>query len=206
MELMRDLHEKRVRDLIPDTLLVLEHEPVITKGRRLHGQDIPLHPELSRQKVIVRDADRGGLLTYHGPGQVVVYFIIKYGRFNLGVTDFVCLIEKAVIAFLSGLNVTAHTVPDHPGIWVAGRKTASIGLRLSCGVSSHGIAVNICNDACVYRYFSPCGLSGNIMTSLEEIWGRKIRREEFEDLSQRLADELIAHFQQPAKVSIPSLP
>lgn len=187
MELMGELHQKRHAGLIGDTILVLEHEPVITKGRRLRGQPVSLHPELERRGVTIREADRGGLLTYHGPGQIVVYFIVRFADHFASVTHMVERIESVLIAFLKKQDVQAKTIPGHPGIWVGDKKIASIGLRVSKGVTTHGIALNIKNDLDVYRFFDPCGLPGATMTNLEQLLGLYCDEAKLKELSRDLA-------------------
>lgn len=175
MQLMSAAHERVVNNKGPEEIFILEHVPaVITKGRRLHGVNIPLHPELTKMGVQLRDADRGGQLTFHGPGQIVVYFVIRVNDHFAGVSQMVHALEDALLAFLKQQGITAHTDPDHPGVWVGDQKIASIGLRVSQGVTRHGISLNISNNLAVFKYFSPCGLSGESMTNLEKLLGKAI--------------------------------
>jgi len=192
MRVMKDLHAKRCANLIPDTMLVLQHHPVITKGRRMHGQDIPFHPELKKRGVQIREADRGGLLTYHGPGQIVVYFIVRFSDYFSGITDMVKIIEKSLQGYLKTHSVITRLLPDHPGIWVGPKKIASIGLRVSKGVTTHGISLNINNELDVYQLFDPCGMSGNNMTNLSQTLNRNPSDADVEIL----ADQLVIRFQE----------
>lgn len=194
VKLMNELHGRRVANLIGDTLLVLQHHPVITVGRRLHGEKITLSPELEKRGVIVREADRGGLLTYHGPGQAVVYFIVDFKNYASGIADFVRKIEDALLLFLKTFAVTAKIKKDHPGIWVGEKKIASIGLRVAQGITRHGIAFNIANDLSVYAHFNPCGLDGSSMTNLRLVLGKNFSAPEIDMLTQRLVETFVTHF------------
>lgn len=194
MQIMKDLHSRRCNDEIPDTLLVLQHEPVITKGRRMHGQEIPFHPELKKRGVQIREADRGGLLTYHGPGQIVVYFIVKFSAYFSGIVEMVRMIENTLQDYLKGHGVITKVIPDHPGIWVGPKKIASIGLRVSKGVTTHGIALNVCNDLDVYRYFDPCGMTGNVMTNMQQICDKKYSELDMEQMLNDLVERFAQCF------------
>lgn len=195
MKIMADLHAKRCRNECPDTLLVLQHTPVITKGRRLHDQEIPFHPKIHEMGVEIRNADRGGLLTYHGPGQIVVYFIVKFSDYFAGSLDMVKTIELGLIDFLKEQGIESRIVPEHPGIWVKNKKVCSIGLRVTDGVTSNGIALNVCNDMGVFRLFDPCGMSGDCMTSMQEILSRLIDTKDTNDMGLRLAQKFVERFE-----------
>jgi lipoate-protein ligase B len=147
-------------------IFVLEHDPVITLGRRMAEGPFDLSPELERRGVAVRRTDRGGLLTYHGPGQAVVYFVLPLAVYHLGIADFVKCVADAVIAVLLAYGIECHYDTEHPGVWVRQRKIASIGMRVSQGVTLHGVAINITNDLTVYHHFDPCGMTGDVMTNL----------------------------------------
>lgn len=184
---MMALHAQRGADQVPDHLLLLQHEPVITKGRRLHGQPIPFQKKIEAQGIQVRDADRGGQLTYHGPGQLVIYFVIRFSDHFEGVADMVHSIENELLRFLKTKKIEGRVDSEHPGIWVGQKKVASIGLRVSDGVTRHGISLNVNNDLSVYQLFDPCGMSGQNMTHLQEILGREFSDEEVWDLGRELA-------------------
>lgn len=196
MKIMADFHAKRCRNECPDTLLVLQHTPVITKGRRLHDQEIPFHPKIHEMGVEIRNADRGGLLTYHGPGQIVIYFIVKFSDYFTGSLDMVKTIELGLIDFLKDNGIDSHIVSEHPGIWVGEKKVCSIGLRVTDGVTSNGIALNVCNDMEVFRLFDPCGMSGDCMTSMQEILGRPIDSKVMDDMGMQLAQKFVEKFEE----------
>jgi lipoate-protein ligase B len=188
MAIMEDLHAKRVDNKVANTLLVLQHESVITKGRRMHGQSVPNQAKLEAAGIQVREADRGGLLTYHGPGQIVVYFVVRFADCFTSITDMVRSIEATLQKFLLKHGIETRIDPEHPGIWVGDKKIASIGLRVSQGVTKHGIALNICNDMSVYKLFDPCGMTGNTMTNLEEVLGAKIKKDSLLSMQEQLAE------------------
>lgn len=186
---MQDLHVKRCQNEIANTLLVLEHHPVITKGRRLQGVSIPNESSIKLKGIDIVEADRGGLLTYHGPGQIVVYFILKVEDFFSGVNDLVTSLEAVLQNFLAQQNIESKIISEHPGIWVGQKKIASIGLRVSNGVTRHGISLNISNDLSVYQLFDPCGMAGNVMTNLAEVKDQKISQNELDELKLNLVNE-----------------
>lgn len=194
MVIMKDLHQKRSEDLIGDTLLVLQHPAVITKGRRLHGQEIPFQKKIEEQGIQVRDADRGGLLTFHGPGQIVIYFIIKFEQYFNGISAMVCGIEKVLQSFLKRFDVPTYLDKDHPGVWVDSKKIVSIGLRVSKNVTTHGLAFNVTSDLDVYQYFNPCGLSGDVMTNLEKVLARKFTPSTIKEMEHVLAGDFVHSF------------
>jgi lipoyl(octanoyl) transferase len=158
--------QERVRaarqdERIPDTLLLLEHDPVYTRGRRTDPGELPTDPA-----VPVVDVDRGGKLTYHGPGQLVGYPIMRTDD----VIAFVRTMEQAIVAALADAGVEAHTRtaegPDYTGVWVGEDKIASIGVHVSRGVTTHGFAVNVDNDLAPFAQIIACGLPDVAMTAL----------------------------------------
>lgn len=193
MRLMQDLHAARLRDEIPDTLLCLEHEPVVTRGRRLNQSTEIIDEKLSARGIAVRNADRGGLLTYHGPGQIVVYLLLRLTQPFKGVADIIKEIEKGLGIFLGKEGYVAQTIEGHPGGWIGGRKVASIGLRIAGGVTSHGLSLNVHNDLSVYDLFDPCGLSGQTMTSLQVLSGKSYDSGAVAELTTRLCETLAGH-------------
>lgn len=165
---------------LPDTLLLLEHPPVYTRGRRSQPGELALGEDFYRARGIeIVPADRGGRVTYHGPGQLVGYPI-------MGVTDVVAhlrAIEDAIIAALAEEGVAAHSRPqdgpDYTGVWVEERKIASLGVHVSRGVSTHGFAVNVDNDLEPFTWVVACGLPGVEMTSIAAELGGGVSTERF---------------------------
>ena len=161
------LRARRQAGELPDMLVLLEHPPVYTRGRRSADGDLRLGEDFYRAKGIeVIDSDRGGRLTYHGPGQLVGYPIMAVE--DIG--RFLRTIEGAIVAALAEEGVEARARPqdgpDYTGVWVGERKIASIGLHLSRGVSTHGFAVNVDNDLEPFCWIVACGLASVSMTSL----------------------------------------
>jgi lipoyl(octanoyl) transferase len=165
--LQERLRDARQSDAIPDTLLLLEHPPVYTRGRRTGPGELPMGEDWYRgQGIDIVDVDRGGRVTYHGPGQLVGYPIMRTDD----VVAFVRTMERALMAALTdeGLSPRVRTDegPDFTGVWVEDRKIASIGIHVARGVTTHGFAVNVQNDLQPFEWIVPCGLQGVQMTSL----------------------------------------
>jgi lipoate-protein ligase B len=169
--LQEKLRERRQAGELPDLLLVLEHAPVYTKGRRTEPGDLPMGEDWYRaQGIEVCDTDRGGRVTYHGPGQLVAYPIMEVGR----VADFVHTMERAIVAALADEGVDAEP-RDTPftGVWAGHSKIASIGVRVSGGISTHGLAVNVDNDLQPFGWIVPCGIDHVTVTSVSKETGRR---------------------------------
>jgi lipoate-protein ligase B len=169
-ELQRGLRDRRAAGELPDVLLVLEHPPVYTKGKRTEPGDLPMGEDWYRaQGIEVCDTDRGGRVTYHGPGQLVAYPIMAVER----VADFVHSMEGAMVAALADEGVAAEP-RDTPftGVWAGDRKIGSIGVRVREGVSMHGLAVNVDNDLQPFEWIVPCGIDHVRMTSVSRETGR----------------------------------
>lgn len=172
--LQERLRLARQEDELPDVLLTLEHPPVYTRGRRSRPGELPMGEEwYAAQGIDVVDTDRGGLVTYHGPGQLVGYPIVRVDD----VVAYVRTLENALVAALVQEGVAeARSRPReghrYTGVWVGERKIASIGVHLSRGVTTHGFAVNVENDLQPFSWIVPCGLDGVSMTSLVRETGR----------------------------------
>ncbi|HEY2774151.1 MAG TPA: lipoyl(octanoyl) transferase LipB [Candidatus Binatia bacterium] len=173
-----ELHARRVAGQIGDVLVLVAHPPTFTLGRHAPEADIVLNrAELERRGIVVARSDRGGRATYHGPGQVVLYPIVSIADLGLGVKDWVCLLEGAVLATLAGFGVTGHRRASTAGIWTApegGSKIASLGLRISRGTSYHGIAINTGLDASVFDCIVTCGVRGERVTTIAAETGRAV--------------------------------
>jgi lipoate-protein ligase B len=154
---------------IPDTLLLLEHDPVYTKGRRTERADLPMGEDWYRaQGIEVAETTRGGRVTYHGPGQLVGYPIMEI----TDVIRYVRTLEQAAIAALGEEGVEAVVREGLTGIWVGDRKIGSIGVHVSRGVTTHGFAINVDNDLQPFEWVVPCGLDGVRMTSITKETGK----------------------------------
>lgn len=163
----KKLQHLRMRGEIPDTVLTLEHPKVITRGRRPADGDFRLGAEeLKARGYEIADAGRGGRLTYHGPGQLVGYFIVSLAARRIGIPRFVRLVESAVIETLRAFGIEAGTREGCPGVWTQRRKIASVGFAVSRGVTMHGVAINVNPDLRDFEVIVPCGINDCEMTSL----------------------------------------
>jgi lipoate-protein ligase B len=163
LALQEEVRARRQRDEIPDTLLLLEHDPVYTRGRRTLPADLPMGDDWYRmQGIEVHDVDRGGRVTYHGPGQIVGYPIMRIGD----VVEYLRVMERAIIAALGDEMVEAQIRDGLTGVWVDERKIGSIGVHVQKGVTTHGFAVNVDCDLQPFEWVIPCGIENVRMTSL----------------------------------------
>jgi lipoyl(octanoyl) transferase len=165
--LQERIRTARQRDQVPDVMLLLEHWPVYTRGRRSAAGELPMGEDWYRmQGIDTVETDRGGKVTYHGPGQLVGYPIVRVDD----VVEYVRTLERALVAALAEEGVSARARaaegPDYTGVWVEERKIASIGVHVAQGVTTHGFAVNVENDLQPFSWIVPCGLEGVRMTSL----------------------------------------
>ena len=178
-KLQTQLHAERVRDQRPDTVLILEHLPVYTLGPRTDrshwgGNEASLR-EIGSDLCHV---NRGGSVTYHGPGQIVVYFILRLRSYASGPKQFVRLLEDVILLLLQRRNLQGHRVEGKPGIWVrmpAPAKIASIGIRIEHGVTLHGFSVNVDMDLSPFQRIQPCGLEGCRSTSMATVSNTPVR-------------------------------
>jgi lipoate-protein ligase B len=169
VELQLQLRDLRQADAIGDTLLLLEHPPVYTRGRRTEQADLPMGEEWYRtQGIDVQDSDRGGRVTYHGPGQLVGYPIMRIGD----VPAFIHTMERAVVQALADEGIAAEVRDRLTGIWAGDAKIGSIGVHVNRGVTTHGFAVNVDCDLQPFEWVVPCGLDGVRMTSVSKATGR----------------------------------
>jgi lipoyl(octanoyl) transferase len=174
-ELQRRVHEQRVRDEIPDTVLLLQHAPVYTAGKRT----TPLDRPVSDPGAPVIDVDRGGNITWHGPGQLVGYPIVKLDE-PIDVVAYVRAVEDAMIGICAEFGVHAGRIDGRRGAWLPGRsgrpdrKIAAIGVRVARGVTMHGFALNCDCDLTWYDRIVPCGISDAAVTSLSAEAGRPV--------------------------------
>lgn len=167
------LAEQRGRGEIPDTLLLLEHPPTITLGRRTQDTDL-LTPEaaLRAQGIAVERVDRGGEITYHGPRQMVGYPILDLRQHGSDLHKYLRDLEETLIQTIAPFGLTGERVPGRTGVWVQDRKIAAIGIKVARWVSLHGFALNISPDLAPFRAkFVPCGISDKDVTSMAEKLG-----------------------------------
>lgn len=150
----------------PDEIWLLEHEPVYTQGQAGKAEHL-----LHQSAIPVVQSDRGGQITYHGPGQLIAYLLIDIRRKGLGVRELVTHLERAVITMLEHCHIQANSKPDAPGVYVQGDKIASLGLRIRRGCSFHGLALNVNMDLTPFTHINPCGYAGLAMTQCAALQG-----------------------------------
>lgn len=161
---------QRKNDEIPDTLVLVEHEPVYTLGRNAEKADVlATEQELAAAGIDVFRTGRGGKATYHGPGQLVGYPIIRLTPRFGGVLEYVAALECVIIAVLGQYGVSGATDPENRGVWVGDDKIAALGIRVTRGITMHGFALNVCPNMDHYRGIVPCGIRDKGVTSLVQL-------------------------------------
>lgn len=177
-DLQRSLVEEQAQGRGGDSLLLLEHSPTYTLGRRGKESDLLLPREdLEERGASIFHVDRGGEVTYHGPGQLVGYPIINLRAWG-GPLRYVRALEAVLIATLEQFDVQGGQIDDLTGVWADGGKIAAIGVRISQGITSHGFALNVSTDLSWFQYIVPCGIHDKEVTSLERLLGRSIPLQE----------------------------
>jgi lipoyl(octanoyl) transferase len=219
-EAQRQLEERRQRDEIADVLLLLEHPPVYTRGRRSTADELPMGVDwYEMQGIEVRDTDRGGRVTYHGPGQLVAYPIVSLAPYGDDVHEYVRRLEQVMIGALAEHGVEARLIEGQTGVWVGrpqrgtnagsaagpstigARKIGSIGVHVSRGVTTHGLAVNVNNDLQPFEWIVPCGIEGCAVTSL----GRELGAEQdLEAFAATVTEHFAAVYERTAVAADPA--
>lgn len=148
----------------PDEIWLLQHPPTFTLGRNARTEHL-----LNPGEVPLIQVDRGGQVTYHGPGQLIAYLLLDMRRRHLGVRQLVSHMEQAIIALLNGYDITATARADAPGVYVTGAKVAALGLRVKRGCSYHGLSLNVDMDLGPFERINPCGHPGMTVTSLQQL-------------------------------------
>lgn len=197
LALQKERHRRVSADLLPDTLLLLEHDPVITLGR-VHGAEHVLAdaPSLAARGIEVVPTGRGGDVTYHGPGQLVAYAIIKLMGEGRDLGRFVFHLEEIVLRTAAQFGVQAERVAGLRGLWVGNDKLAAIGVRMVDWVSCHGLALNVTTDLQAFADIVPCGLQGRGVTSLQKLLGA--RTPSMQQVTEALAGHAADVFALPA--------
>jgi lipoyl(octanoyl) transferase len=174
LDLQRSLCRQRLAgELHEDLLLLVEHEPVVTLGRGTRAGSLPLgSAELQRRGIEVFEVERGGDVTFHGPGQLVGYPVIDLRQHREDLHWYLRQLERALIQALDLLGITAETNPGLTGVWTRGRKIASIGIHVKQWVTFHGFALNVTTDLDYFDLIVPCGIRDVIMTSVAQELGR----------------------------------
>jgi lipoate-protein ligase B len=166
----------------PAHLILLQHPPTYTLGVRGRSEHILLDEAIlqGRGAAVVR-SDRGGDVTFHGPGQIVGYPIVDLRAMRLGAADYVRALEEMLIAVARSFGIEAGRSERNPGVWVGDAKLAAIGVRVSRGVTTHGFALNVSTDLAHFDAIVPCGLRGAGVTSMEQVIGRSLEIDDVED-------------------------
>jgi lipoate-protein ligase B len=177
-DLQHELWSWRVDDKLPDVLLLLEHPHVITLGRRGNRSHLIASPEvLEAMKIPVIHVERGGDVTYHGPGQIVAYPIFNLKEYGYRLVRYVSQLEEVILSVLKDFGIVGGRDPSNRGVWVDGEKIASVGVAIKRWVSFHGLSLNHETDLKYFELINPCGLEGRKMTSMAKILRTEISRE-----------------------------
>ena len=192
LALQRDLRERRIGGgLGEDVLLLVEHPPVVTLGRGTRATSLPLAPaELERRGIEVAEAERGGDVTLHAPGQLVGYPILDLRRHREDLHWYLRSLEDVLIQALGALDIEAGRNPGRTGVWTAGRKIASIGIHVKQWVTLHGFALNVTTSLDLFDLIVPCGLPQVVMTSV----GAELLREGDERLMPAVKERVVGAF------------
>jgi lipoate-protein ligase B len=186
LTLQRDLCAARQRDEIPDTLILVEHPHVITLGRGTHKENL-----LNTEGVPVYEIERGGDVTYHGPGQLVGYPVVLLRPGERDLHRYLRNLEEAIIRALGELGLQAGRRESWTGVWTGGAKLASIGVAVKKWVTLHGFALNVSTDLRMFGTINPCGLEANVMTSVAAALGREVTIAEVAPLVVRHLGEIM---------------
>ncbi len=174
LELQRSIALRRTEGALSDTLLLLEHPHIYTLGRRARRSDVLLDDEsLGRLGIAAYRVDRGGEVTYHGPGQLVGYPVLDLRPLG-GVARYVRTLELVITETLLEYGLEPHRGRGPAGVWVGGEKVAAIGVRVSRGITTHGFALNVGTDLSYFQHIVPCGVPGGAVTSMERLLGRAV--------------------------------
>jgi lipoyl(octanoyl) transferase len=196
LALQQRLVELRHQRQVPDTLLLLEHPPVLTLGRNAHRSNILASDELLASRgVEIVETNRGGDVTYHGPGQLVGYPILdlRAATPRMGAIDYVRKLEEVLIRTCAEFQLLTERVPGRTGVWtraggsIAEKKIAAIGVHISRGITSHGFAFNITADLADFNWIVPCGIADRAVTSLEQETQLDAAHLQLEDMANRVA-------------------
>ncbi|AGB09196.1 lipoyl(octanoyl) transferase LipB [Vibrio parahaemolyticus] len=178
---MHEFTDQRTEET-PDEVWLVEHNSVFTQGQAGKAEHL-----INTGDIPVVQSDRGGQVTYHGPGQLVAYFLINLRRKKLGVRDLVTTIENLVINTLKAYNIDSAARPDAPGVYVDGKKICSLGLRIRKGCSFHGLALNVNMDLTPFLRINPCGYAGMEMVQVSQFNGPS----DVETVEKQLIEELV---------------
>jgi lipoyl(octanoyl) transferase len=191
--LQERLLEARLHDQIPDTLVLLEHDPVITLGRGAKEAHLLVERQaLSKRGIDVFEVNRGGDVTYHGPGQLVAYPIIDLGASERDVRRYVWRLEEVMIRVAAHFGLNAGRIAGLNGAWIENKKIGAVGVRIDHWVTMHGFAINVNTDLTAFDLIVPCGIADRQVTSLSQQLGRTI---EMDAVTETTAEQFMAVFQ-----------
>ncbi len=175
LQLQENLREARLRGQVPDVLLLLEHPPVLTLGTSGSEFDILVPTEvLSRENISTLHTNRGGGITYHGPGQLVGYPIFDLRNWDRDLHQYVYNLEEVIIRTLAGLSIAACRIHDHRGVWVGDEKACAVGMLVVKWVTMHGFALNVNNNPKHFTYIRACGIVDKGVTSVSQLLGHEM--------------------------------
>jgi len=191
LDLQKETLEARRREQVPDTLILVEHDPVYTLGRAADSSNILVSAEeLAQRGISVAETGRGGDVTYHGPGQLVCYPIISLDRRKKGPVWYVSSLERVLIETLARWGVAGTTDPKNRGVWVGDEKIAAIGVRITRRITMHGFALNVRTNMDHYEWMIPCGIRGKGVTSLHLL----VPEIRMEDVKRRVVERFMDVF------------
>lgn len=191
--IQKELVDKRLRQEVPDTLILLEHEPVFTIGRGGSVENILVSEERRLKKNIsLYEIDRGGDVTYHGPGQLVGYPILDLNGYGRDIHKFIRYIEEVIIRTLVEYSLPACRISGLTGVWVGQKKIASIGIGVRKWVSFHGFSLNVAPEMKYFSFINPCGLKSSEMTSMQELLGDEVF---IEDVQEKVVEKFADVFE-----------
>lgn len=185
-ELQKSLLEARMSNAIEDSLVLLQHPPTFTFGRRYKEDNLITNKEYYESLgFAVYKTDRGGLATYHGPGQLVGYPIIKISTYTKDYYQYLRMLEDVMIRTLIDFGIAARRNEGYTGVWVDNAKIGFIGVRMSFGYAMHGFSLNVNNDVSPFNYITPCGIQGVRITSVQELLNTSVNIEDICDVLAR---------------------
>ena len=175
MHIQQRIFESRRGNATEDSLLILQHFPVITIGTSGKGDHVLVDRGFLEEKgITVCATDRGGDVTFHGPGQVIGYPILNLKGLEIKVIEYVRRIEEVIIRTLQAFDLKGRRIEGSPGVWIDHEKICSIGFRVSRGITTHGFALNVNTDLDFFKFIVPCGIRDVSMTSMEKLINRKV--------------------------------
>lgn len=195
LEVQKDVLEKRIKGKAPDTLILVEHYPVVTLGRLSEKSEIIDKDFFDREGISLVNTGRGGRATYHAPGQLVVYPVIDLAGKKKDISFYIDFLEKTVVNSLARLGVPAERNTEKRGVWVRGRKTAFTGIAVKKWVTYHGVSVNLNNEVDAFARITPCGDAGIKVISAKQVLGRDVDMSEARKVfAEQFARDLEAEY------------